>query len=147
MVGENMRILLLIFISFFTFGDNHKLSTDLSDCKGKIANYYVAKLTGSADGWLKAARMHQKFYKDRGSDIVVAPMMQYRRDSEGNVSEKLYRLSTMVIGSQESWAKWQEMRENRSEAEAKKAQAEYDAYVGMYNKNNELTVQRRLCIY
>jgi len=39
------------------------------------------------------------------------------------------------------------MRENRSEAEAKKAQAEYDAYVGMYNKNNELTVQRRLCIY
>ena len=52
----------------------------------------------------------------------------------------------MVVGSQESWKKWRELRANLSEAEATKAQQEYDAFTGLYNKNTELTVQRKLCI-
>ena len=79
-----MRIFLLLMLSMVSYG----AATDFSECKGKEANYYVAKFTknGTANGWLKAARMHQKFYKDRGSDILVVPMLQYRRDSEGNVT-------------------------------------------------------------
>ena len=75
-----MRILLLLVLSFYSF----TAPTDFSECKGKEANYYVAKITkgGSAAGWLQASKMHQKFYKDRGSDIMVVPMMQYRRNSE-----------------------------------------------------------------
>ena len=139
-----MRILLLLVLSFYSF----TAPTDFSECKGKEANYYVAKITkaGSAAGWLQASKMHQKFYKDRGSDIMVVPMMQYRRNSEGDVTDKLYRATSMVVGSQESWKKWRELRANLSEAEATKAQKEYDAFTGLYNKNTELTVQRKLCI-
>ena len=77
---------------------------------------------------------------------MVVPMMQYRRNSEGNVTDKLYRATSMVVGSQESWKKWRELRANLSEAEAEKAQKEYDAFTGLYNNNTELTVQRKLCI-
>ena len=75
-----MRILFLLALSFYSFA----APTDFSECKGKEANYYVAKITkgGSAAGWLQASKMHQKFYKDRGSDIMVMPMMQYRRDAK-----------------------------------------------------------------
>ena len=139
-----MRILFLLALSFYSFA----APTDFSECKGKEANYYVAKITkgGSAIGWLQASKMHQKFYKDRGSDITVMPMMQYRRDSEGNVTEKLYRATSMVVGSQESWKKWRDLRANLSEAESAKAQKEYDAFTSLYNRNTELTVQRKLCI-
>ena len=139
-----MRILFLLALSFYSFA----APTDFSECKGKEANYYVAKITkgGSAAGWLQASKMHQKFYKDRGSDIMVMPMMQYRRDAEGNVTEKLYRATSMVIGSQESWKKWRDLIANQSKAEAAKAQKEYDAFTGLYSKNTELTVQRKLCV-
>jgi hypothetical protein len=139
-----MRILLILVLSFYSF----TAPTDFSECKGKEANYYVAKITkgGSAAGWLQASKMHQEFYKDRGSDIMVMPMMQYRRDSEGNVTDKLYRATSMVVGSQESWKKWQTLRANQNADEAKKAQNEYDAFMSIYNKNTELTVQRKLCI-
>ena len=102
--GVYMRIFLLLILSMVSYG----AATDFSECKGKEANYYVAKFTknGTANGWLKAARMHQKFYKDRGSDILVVPMLQYRRDSEGNVTDKVHRITSMVIGSQESWQEW-----------------------------------------
>ena len=84
--------------------------------------------------------------RDRGSDITVMPMMQYRRDSEGNVTDKLYRATSMVVGSQEAWKKWRSLRVNQNEDEAKKAQKEYDAFMSIYTKNTELTVQRKLCI-
>ena len=48
-----MRILLLLVLSFYSF----TAPTDFSECKGKEANYYVAKIT-----WLQASKMHQKFY-------------------------------------------------------------------------------------
>jgi len=143
-----MRLLLLFFVSFFTFADDHKMSSDFSDCEGKIANYYVAKINkgGTVEGWLEASKMHQKFYKDRGSDIMIIPMMQYKRDDDGNTIDELYRVSTMVVGSQDSWSKWRDIRNNQTDAEAKTSQAEYDAYVALYDKHNTLTAQRRVCI-
>ena len=44
-----MRILFLLALSFYSFA----APTDFSECKGKEANYYVAKITkgGSAAGW------------------------------------------------------------------------------------------------
>ena len=77
---------------------------------------------------------------------MVMPMMQYRRDAEGNVTEKLYRATSMVIGSQESWKKLRDLIANQSEIEAEKTQTEYDAFTGLYSKNTELTVQRKLCV-
>lgn len=139
-----MRIFLLLIISMISYS----APSDFSECKGKEGNYYVAKFTknGTAEGWLKAAKMHQKFYKERGSDILVVPMLQYKRDSEGNVTDKVHRITSMVIGSQESWKKWRELRDNQSDKEAAKSQKEYDAYVSLYNRHTELTVQRKLCI-
>tara|TARA_B100000900_G_scaffold1814_1_gene1589 strand:- start:902 stop:1324 length:423 start_codon:yes stop_codon:yes gene_type:complete len=139
-----MRILILLMLSMVSYA----APTDFSECKGKEANYYVAKFTknGNAKGWLKAAKMHQNFYKERGSDILVVPMLQYKRDSEGNVTDEVHRITSMVIGTQDSWKEWREMRENLSETDAAKAQKEYDAYVSLYNKHTELTVQRKLCI-
>ena len=139
-----MRILILLLLSMVSYS----APTDFSECKGKEANYYVAKFTknGTATGWLKATRMHQKFYKDRGSDILVVPMLQYRRDSEGNVTDKVHRITSMVIGSQESWKKWRDIRNNQSEDSAAKSQKEYDSYVSLYNKHTELNVQRKLCV-
>jgi len=139
-----MRILILLLLSMVSYS----APTDFSECKGKEANYYVAKFTksGTATGWLKATRMHQKFYKDRGSDILVVPMLQYRRDSEGNVTDKVHRITSMVIGSQESWKEWRDLRNNQSDDDAAKSQEEYDSYVSLYNKHTELTVQRKLCV-
>ena len=139
-----MRILLLLVLPFYSF----TAPTDFSECRGKEANYYVAKIIkgGSAAGWLQASKMHQKFYKERGSDIMVVPMMQYRRDSEGNVTDRLYRATSMVVGSQESWKKWRELRVNQSKSDSEKAQKDYDAFMDLYNKNTELTVQRKLCV-
>jgi hypothetical protein len=135
-----MRILILFMLSMVSYA----APTDFSECKGKEANYYVAKFTkkGTAKGWLQATRMHQAFYKDRGSDILVVPMLQYKRDSEGNITDKVHRITSMVVGSQESWQKWRENRDNLTEADSD----EYDAYVSLYNKHTELTVQRKLCI-
>ncbi len=139
-----MRILILFLISTITYA----APTDFSECKGKEANYYVANFTknGNAQGWLEATKMHQAFYKERGSDILVVPMLQYKRDSEGNTTDKVHRITSMVVGTQDAWKKWREMRDNLSESESTKAQEEYDAYVSLYNKHTELTVQRKLCI-
>ena len=49
-----MRILLLLVLSFYSF----TAPTDFSECKGKEANYYVAKITkeGSAAGWVTSIK-------------------------------------------------------------------------------------------
>ena len=51
----------------------------------------------------------------------------------------------MVVGSQESWKKWRELRANQSEARLQKLNKNTMLSL-VYNKNTELTVQRKLCI-
>ena len=143
-----MKLLILIFLSFLSFGDYEVKSTKFSDCKGKIANYYVGKITkdGSISGWLEAADLHQQYYKARGMDILVMPMGQYRRDENGDAIEKLHRVSTMVVGSQESWASWREYLDNRDQQTIDSDQIDYDNFVQKYNKNNEITARRLICM-
>ena len=45
----------------------------------------------------------------------------------------------MVVGSQESWKKWRDLSKSER-SRGCKAQKEYDAFTGLYNKNTELTV-------
>ena len=39
-----MRYFLLLTFSMFSFADDHSISTDFSDCDGKVVNYYVSKI-------------------------------------------------------------------------------------------------------
>ena len=52
-----MRYFLLLTFSIFSFADDHRISTDFSDCDGKVVNYYVSKIIsgGSVDGMMKAS--------------------------------------------------------------------------------------------
>ena len=111
-------------------------------------SYYVGKITkdGSISGWLEAADLHQQYYKARGMDILVMPMGQYRRDENGDAIEKLHRVSTMVVGSQESWASWGEYLDNRDQQTIDSDQIDYDNFVQKYNKNNEITARRLICM-
>ena len=143
------HILIFLFISFFALSDHHELSTKYSECKGKVANYYVAELTenGSVEGWYKAAKMHQKYYSDRGAKAKVYPSMQYQIDEERNTNDDLYRVSTLVVwDSQEAWAEFRTYLDNRSAGQIEKDDQEYNAFVELYNKNNRVTAQRRLCM-
>ena len=79
-------------------------------------------------------------------DILVMPMGQYRRDENGDAIEKLHRVSTMVVGSQESWASWGEYLDNRDQQTIDSDQTDYDNFVQKYNKNNEITARRLICM-
>ena len=72
---------------------------------------------------------------------MVVPMMQYKRNSEGEVTDKLYRATSMVVGSQESWKKWRELRANQSEADAAKALIDQGADVIMQHTDSPAPLQ------
>ncbi len=58
-----MRYFLLLTFSIFSFADDHRISTDFSDCDGKVVNYYVSKIVsgGSVDGMMKAFIVFQQW--------------------------------------------------------------------------------------
>jgi hypothetical protein len=93
-----MRYFLLLTFSMFSFADDHSISTDFSDCDGKVVNYYVSKIIsgGSVEGMMKASEMHQNFYDEQGANVKVYPALQYLRNDDGT-EEKLHRVSTMVV--------------------------------------------------
>ena len=37
-----MKYFLLLIFSISSFANDHSMSTDFSDCKGKVVNYYVS---------------------------------------------------------------------------------------------------------
>ena len=91
--------------------------------------------------------MHQKYYADRNAKVAVYPSMQYRVDEENNTVDELSRVSTTVVWeSQEAWNEFREYLNNRSEAQVALDDKEYQAFVDMYDKNNEITDRRRLCM-
>ena len=144
-----MRYFLFLTFSIFSFADDHKISSNFSDCEGKVVNYYVSKIVpgGSVEGMMKATKMHRKFYKDRGADVKVYPALQYLRNDDGGTEEKLHRVSTMVVwDSVTAWSKWRETINTLSEGDREKADKEYGAFVAMYNKNTEVVAQRRWCM-
>ena len=140
-----MKYLLTILavISFSVFADDHKSLPKPSECMGKPANYYVAKLTknGTIEGVLNASSLHEAFYKNRGYKVEVVPSIQYLRNEDGVPSEEVFRLSTHVIfPDSETASNW------RARERTQKDKNEYDFYVNEYNKNSEVTTSRFLCI-
>jgi|TARA_B100001094_G_C17627582_1_gene528914 hypothetical protein len=130
-------------ISFSVFADDHKNLPKPDECKGKPANYYVAKLTknGTIDGVLNASSLHEAFYKNRGYEVEVVPSIQYLRDENGIASDEIFRISTHVIfPDSETASKW------RQSERTQKDRDEYNFYVNEYNKNSEVTTSRFLCI-
>jgi len=137
----------IAIISFNIYSDDHKGLPKPSDCKGSPANYYVAKLIegGTIEGWLNATKMHEAYYKDRGFDVEVVPSIQYLPNEEdGGPSEEMFRLSTHVVHKslpeQERWWDWNQNTRTESDVKAR------DAFVAEYDKNNEVTARRYLCI-
>ena len=105
-----MRYFLLLTFSIFSFADDHRISTDFSDCDGKVVNYYVSKIIsgGSVEGVMKASKMHQNFYDEQGANVKVYPALQYLRNDDGT-EETLHRVSTMVVwDSINAWMEWRE---------------------------------------
>ena len=140
-----MKYLSLIYLlfSFSVFADDHKNLPKPGECKGKPANYYIAKLTknGTIDGVLNASTLHEAFYKNRGYEVEVVPSIQYLRNENGVPSDEVFRLSTHVIfPDTETASNW------RARERTQKDKNEYDFYVNEYNKNSEVTTSRFLCI-
>jgi hypothetical protein len=50
------------------------------------------------------------------------------------------------VGSQESWASWREYLDNRDQQTIDSDQIDYDNFVQKYNKNNEITARRLICM-
>ncbi|NCV46160.1 MAG: hypothetical protein EBX13_05190 [Proteobacteria bacterium] len=137
----------LAIIAFNVHANDHKNLPKPSECKGSPANYYVAKLIegGSLNGWLKATKMHEAYYQDRGFDVKVVPSIQYLPNEEnGGPSDDVFRISTHVIyknvSEVERWSEWNNTE--RTESDEK----DYDAFVAEYDKNNEVTAKRFLCM-
>ena len=132
----------------FSFADDHTISTDFSDCDGKVVNYYVSKIIpgGTIEGVMKASKMHQNFYDSQSVNVKVYPALQYLRNDEGT-EEKLHRVSTMVIWeSVSAWSEWRDSIESLSAEERNKADKNYNAFVAEYNKNTEVVAERRWCM-
>jgi hypothetical protein len=143
----NYLITALALISFNVYSDDHKGLPKPSDCQGSPANYYVAKLIdgGTIEGWLKATKMHEAYYQDRGFDVKVVPSIQYLPNEEnGGPSDDVFRISTHVIyknvSEVERWSEWN--NNERTDSDEK----DYDAFVAEYDKNNEVTAKRFLCM-
>jgi len=94
---------------------------------------------------LKATKMHEAYYQDRGFDVKVVPSIQYLPNEEnGGPSDDVFRISTHVIyknvSEVERWSEWNNTE--RTESDEK----DYDAFVAEYDKNNEVTAKRFLCM-
>ena len=144
-----MRYFLLLTFSVFSFANDHSISTNFSDCEGKIVNYYVSKLLpmGSVEGMMEATKMHREFYKKRGAEVKVYPAIQYKRVDGGGTEESLHRLSTMVVWeNNQSWENWRDRFNALSDRDRKRERKEYDAFVSKYNENTEVVAERRWCM-
>ena len=142
-----MKILkILLFLSFpltslSAFSMHHETSHNFSDCEGEVGNLYISKMlkNGSVEGFKQAVKKHQEFYQSRELDVRVIPGIQYERNDEGTV-ENLHSLTTMVIfpnrKTRENWG-------NRDFSE--NDQKEFDAFVNLYNENNQVEDRKSVC--
>ena len=144
-----LKVLSIILLSGIMFSDDHIIPKSFEECEGRIANYYVAKLTkrGSVEGWYKATEMHKAYYQSRGAKVNIYPSLQYRVDEENNTENKVFRVSNLVVwDNQEAWQEFRDFRDGRSKMQAQEDQKEYDAFVAMYDRHNEVTAERRICL-
>ena len=138
---------MLAITSLSLYSSELSSSPKLEDCKGSPASYYVSKLIegGTIDGWIKATEMHQAYYEDRGFNVRIVPSIQYLPDDENNGPEdEIFRLSTHVIhpsrAEQEKFWEWNQNERTDSDLKARAT------FIAQYDKNNEVTARRYLCI-
>ena len=139
----------LIFCISILADDHIDANAKFSECKGKVANYYLSNLIdgGSVEGWLKAAAMHEKYYNDRNFEVEVLTEMQYSVDEDGNVSDKFVSLDTLVVwNSLSARNEFQKYLDNRSSEQIEKDEKEFSAFVNLYEKNTKVTERKRLCM-
>ena len=142
-----MKILKYLFIFFITitafsvFSAHHEKSYNFSDCEGQVGNLYVSEIleSGTVEGFKKAVKLHQKFYKDRGFDVQVKANIEYDRDGN-ETTEEPSRLTTVVIfPSLEAQGLWR----NREFIE--QDQKDFNAFVDIYNANTKVVVRKSNC--
>jgi len=142
-----MKILKYLFIflititAFSVFSAHHEKSYNFSDCEGQVGNLYVSEIleSGKVEGFKKAVKLHQKFYKDRGFDVQVKANIEYERDGN-ETTEEPSRLTTVVIfPSLEAQGLWR----NREFTE--QDQKDFNAFVDIYNANTKVVVRKSNC--
>ena len=142
-----MKILKYLFIflititAFSVFCAHHEKSYNFSDCEGQVGNLYVSEIleSGTVEGFKKAVKLHQKFYKDRGFDVQVKANIEYERDGN-ETTEEPSRLTTVVIfPSLEAQGLWR----NREFTE--QDQKDFNAFVDIYNANTKVVVRKSNC--
>ncbi len=142
-----MKILKYLFIflititAFSVFSAHHEKSYNFSDCEGQVGNLYVSEILelGTVEGFKKAVKLHQKFYKDRGFDVQVKANIEYERDGN-ETTEEPSRLTTVVIfPSLEAQGLWR----NREFTE--QDQKDFNAFVDIYNANTKVVVRKSNC--
>ena len=142
-----MKILKYLFIflititAFSVFSAHHEKSYNFSDCEGQVGNLYVSEIleSGTVEGFKKAVKLHQKFYKDRGFDVQVKANIEYERDGN-ETTEEPSRLTTVVIfPSFEAQGLWR----NREFTE--QDQKDFNAFVDIYNANTKVVVRKSNC--
>ena len=142
-----MKILKYLFIflititAFSVFSAHHEKSYNFSDCEGQVGNLYVSEIleSGTVEGFKKAVKLHQKFYKDRGFDVQVKANIEYERDGN-ETTEEPSRLTTVVIfPSLEAQGLWR----NREFTE--QDQKDFNTFVDIYNANTKVVVRKSNC--
>ena len=142
-----MKILKYLFIflititTFSVFSAHHEKSYNFSDCEGQVGNLYVSEIleSGTVEGFKKAVKLHQKFYKDRGFDVQVKANIEYERDGN-ETTEEPSRLTTVVIfPSLEAQGLWS-IREFTEQD-----QIDFNAFVDIYNANTKVVVRKSNC--
>ena len=134
-------IFLITITAFSVFSAHHEKSYNFSDCEGPVGNLYVSEILelGTVQGFKKAVKLHQKFYKDRGFDVQVKANIEYERDGN-ETTEEPSRLTTVVIfPSLEVQGLWQ----NREFTE--QDQNDFNAFVDIYNANTKVVVRKSNC--
>ena len=134
-------IFLITITTFSVFSAHHEKSYNFSDCEGQVGNLYVSEIleSGTVEGFKKAVKLHQKFYKDRGFDVQVKANIEYERDGN-ETTEEPSRLTTVVIfPSLEAQGLWR----NREFTE--QDQKDFNAFVDIYNTNTKVVVRKSNC--
>ena len=138
---QSLVVILTGSISISLFSMHHEKIVNFSDCKGEVGNFYVSRILegGTIEGFQKAVNLHQKFYSSRGFNVQVIPSVQYQRE-DGEVIEKPYMFSTLVLFPN------LKIREEWREREiTEQDQEEFNAFIKLYDENNEIIETKAIC--
>ena len=136
-----LLICLTAITAFSIASTHHNNSHNFSDCKGSVGNLYVSEILelGTVEGFKQAVALHQKFYNDRGFDVIVNANIEYNRDGE-KTTEEPSRLTTVVMfPSLTVQSLWMDQEFTDRDQE------EFNSFLEIYNKNTKVVVRKSNC--